>query len=313
VTGLIVRVEEYLGHLAVERGASSHTIEAYRRDLVGYAEFLASRDVTSVEDVGRDDVTAFVAALTSLGLAPTSVQRKVSAIKGFHRFLVRDGVTENHPTARLPLPKVPERLPDVLSIADVDKLLAQPFPDGPPGVRDRTILETLYGCGLRVSELVGLDVADVDLARGFVRVLGKGGKERLVPVAGAAARALDDYLEDARPYLRTKTGVRRQDPSAVFLSVRGSRLTRQSVHGLVRRYGGRVGLEAHPHTLRHSFATHLLEGGADLRALQEMLGHADIATTQLYTHVDRTHIREEYLSTHPRARRGQERRAGGPR
>ena len=295
-------VDEYLGHLSVERGASRHTLTAYRRDLAEYATFLEARGVSDPSRVSGNDVTAFVASLRDRGLAPSSVERKVAAIKGFHKFLVREGVTTNHPTARLPLPKVPERLPDVISIDEVDRLLAQPFPDGAVGLRDRALLETLYGCGLRVSELVGLDTTDLDLAKGFVRVLGKGSKERVVPVAGMAANALDAYLRQGRPMLRLARTVSGSNPS-VFLNQRGGRLSRQSVFTLVRSYGARVGLEGlHPHTLRHSFATHMLEGGADLRSLQEMLGHADISTTQVYTHVDRRHIREEYLTTHPRAR-----------
>jgi integrase/recombinase XerD len=164
------------------------------------------------------------------------------------------------------------------------------------------MLETLYGCGLRVSELTGLELGGLDLSAGYLRVFGKGSKERVVPVAGMAVHALDAYLKHGRPYLRPKKSTRRVDSSAVFVNARGGRLSRQGVFGIVRAYGDKVGLEVHPHTLRHSFATHLLEGGADLRALQEMLGHADITTTQVYTHVDRRHIREEYLSTHPRAR-----------
>lgn len=295
-------ISEYLGHLSVERGASPHTIAAYSRDLSDYEEFLSARGHTDLCSVTRDDVTSFVAELRARGLAPSTIERRVSAMKGFHKFLVREGVTENHPTARVPLPKVPERLPSAVSIDDVDRLLGQPFPDGPSGLRDRAILETLYGAGLRVSELTGLDVSDLDLAGGFVRVFGKGGKERLAPIAGMASHALDAYLRDARPYLRTSSSLRGVDASAVFLNVRGGRISRQAVFTIVRTYGRRVGLELHPHTLRHSFATHLLEGGADLSALQEMMGHADISTTQVYTHVDRRHIREEYLTTHPRAR-----------
>lgn len=296
-------VSEYLGHLSVERGASPHTIAAYRRDLEAYVAFLSARGVPGFDVVTRDDVTAFVGSLRERGLAPSSVERKVAAIKGFHKFLVREGVTQNHPTARLPLPRVPERLPDVVSIDDVDRLLGQAFPDGPTGLRDRAMLETLYGCGLRVSELTGLDLTDLELARGYVRVVGKGGKERVVPVGGMAAHALDAYLKNGRLYLHPKRSLRALDGSAVFLNARGGRISRQGVFGIVRAYGARVGLESlHPHTLRHSFATHLLEGGADLLALQEMLGHADISTTQVYTHVDRRHVREEYLSTHPRAR-----------
>ncbi len=296
-------ITEYLGYLSVERGASQHTIAAYGRDLAEYDAFLSARGIAGPDELSRTDVTAFVASLWERGLAPSSVERKVAAIKGFHKFLVREGITENHPTARLPLPKVPERLPDVVSIDDIDRLLGQPFPDGPAGLRDRAMLETLYGCGLRVSELTGLDLTDLDLGEGFLRVFGKGGKERMVPVAGLAQHALQAYVTHGRPYLRPKGSLRGLDASAVFLNMRGARLSRQGVFGIVKSYGARVGLEAlHPHTLRHSFATHLLEGGADLRALQEMLGHADISTTQVYTHVDRRHIREEYLSTHPRAR-----------
>jgi len=293
-------LDEFLGYLAVERGASPHTLDAYRRDLVAYHAHLAERGAGPLAAT-RDDVTAFIAALRQRGLAPSSIERKVAAVKSYHAFLVREGLTEQHPTLGVPLPKVPARLPDVASIEDVDRLLSQPFPEGPTGERDRAILEVLYGCGVRVSELVGLDLADLDLDEGFIRVFGKGSKERLVPIAGAAERAVRSYLEHGRPYLRSKRGFG-QDPAAVILSVRGLRLARQTVFEVVRRYGGRVGLALHPHTLRHSFATHMLQGGADLRALQEMLGHAVITTTQVYTHVDRTHVREEYLSTHPRAR-----------
>jgi integrase/recombinase XerD len=296
-------VAEYLGHLSVERGASPHTISAYGHDLDEYARFLAEeRGVVSLPDATREDATAYVTSLRARGLAPSTVERRVAAVKGLHKFLVREGITENHPTARLPLPKVPERLPDVVSIAEIDGLLSQPFPEGPPGLRDRALLELLYGCGLRASELTGLDVTDLDLTDGFLRVFGKGGKERMVPVAGMAVHALDAYLKHGRQYLRPKGSLRGVDGSAVFLNTRGGRISRQSVFAIVRSYGARVGLELHPHTLRHSFATHMLEGGADLRALQEMLGHADISTTQVYTHVDRRHVREEYLTTHPRAR-----------
>jgi integrase/recombinase XerD len=293
-------VDDFLGYMSVERGSSPNTISAYRRDLTTYADFLLERGISSPDRILRDDVTAFLAFLQDSGLAPSSVERKAAAVKSFHKFLVREGITENHPTASMPLPKKPQRLPDVVSIEQVERMLEQPFPDGPVGLRDRAILETLYGCGLRVSELTGLDLTDLELTEGFLRVFGKGGKDRVVPVAGAAS--LQDYLAHGRRSLRPKGRGKRQDPAAIFINVRGGRLTRQTVFEIVRRYGGRVGLSLHPHTLRHSFATHMLEGGADLRALQEMLGHSDIATTQIYTHVDRTHLREEYLSTHPRAR-----------
>jgi integrase/recombinase XerD len=299
---LVDLIDDFTGYLTVERGASPNTVSAYRRDLRLYSDFLLDRGITSPDAVKRDDVSAWISHLRAGGLAPRTIERRVAAVKSFHRFLVREGVTVNHPTASLPLPRIPDRLPDVVSIDDVERLLSQPFPDGPAGYRDRALLEVLYGCGVRASELVGLDLRDADLTEGLLRVFGKGSKERVVPVSGAAAAALSDYLAHGRPYLRTKSDARRQDPDAVFLNARGGRLTRVTVHTLVRAYGGRVGLKLHPHTLRHSFATHMLEGGADLRALQEMLGHADISTTQVYTHVDRSHLREEYLSTHPRAR-----------
>lgn len=297
-----IHVDEFLAFLAVERGSSPHTIEAYRGDLRLYLEALAARGVDSPDRVSPDDITAFAVDLRARKEAPSTVERRMAAIKSFHRFLVREGVTDNHPTSRVPLPKVPDRLPDVITIEQAEELLSQRFPAGPPGYRDRAMLELLYGCGLRVSELVGLDIAYIDLPGGFIRVLGKGQKERDVPVAGVAVAALQEYLAHGRPYLRPKSATRPADSAALFLNARGARLTRQTVFNLVRKYGANLGLEIHPHTLRHSYATHMLEGGADLRVLQEILGHADISTTQVYTHVDRHHIREEYLTTHPRAR-----------
>lgn len=296
-------VMEYLSHLSVERGSSPRTVESYGRDLKRYTAFLETRGVAGPDAVVRDDVTAYIAALQERGLAPSTVERNVSAIKGFHRFLVRESVTENHPTAKLGLPKVPKRLPEVITIEQLEKLFTQPFPDSAIGLRDRAMLEILYGCGLRVSELTGLDLGDIDFESGLLRVMGKGSKERMVPISGLAESALGVYLERGRGLLRLARSARSQDGSAVFLNRSGGRISRQSVFLMVKRMGGNVDLDdLHPHTLRHSFATHMLEGGADLRSLQEMLGHSDIATTQIYTHVDRRHIREEYLSTHPRAR-----------
>lgn len=294
-------LDDFLGYLSVERGASSHTISAYGGDLRAYLKHLDSRGVDPLR-ASREDVVSFMAALQGQGMAPSTVERKIAAVKSLYAYLVREGLAETHPTVDVALPKVPARLPEVISIDDADRLLSQPFPPGPVGYRDRAVLEVLYGSGLRVSELTGLNLLDVDLDAGFLRVSGKGGKERVVPIAGAAHLALGEYLEHGRPYLRAKKSAVRQDPAAIFLNVRGGRLTRQAVFGIVRTYGTRAGLELHPHTLRHSFATHMLQGGADLRALQEMLGHADISTTQVYTHVDREHVREEYLTTHPRAR-----------
>ena len=291
--------EEYLGYLAVERGSSDNTVAAYGRDLERYVAWLAERGVSDPEDVTRPLVEGHVAALVEAGLEPASVERAVSAVKGFHRFMVADEICSAFPTSDLPLPAKPERLPEVLSVEQAARLLDQPFPSTPTGLRDHAILEVLYGCGLRVSELTGLDLRATLLDEGLLRVVGKGEKERVVPVLGAAASALSSYLDRGRGALAG-----RRPCEAVFLNVRGGRLSRQSVHSIVEKYGRVAGLPGlHPHTLRHSFATHLLEGGADLRAVQELLGHANIATTQLYTHVDRSHIRRVYLEAHPRARR----------
>ncbi len=211
--------------------------------------------------------------------------------------MFREGIASSCPTADLPLPAKPSRLPDVISQEQAAKLLDQPFPNSAAGLRDHAALEVLYGCGLRVSELVGLDERDVFLGEEVLRVFGKGAKERVVPIIGAAARALGTYLREGRGEL-----VGRRPTSAVFLNVRGDRISRQSIHAIVERYGRVAGIDGlHPHTLRHSFATHLLEGGADLRVVQELLGHASISTTQLYTHLDRSHIRRVYLDAHPRA------------
>ena len=260
---------------------------------------MCGRGVRDPEDVTRGLVEEHVAALVDVGLAPASVERAVSAVKGLHRFMVADGICEAFPTSDLPLPSKPERLPDVISVDDAERLLDQPFPQTPAGLRDHAILEVLYGCGLRASELTGLDERAVLLDEGLLRVFGKGDKERVVPVLGAAAQALEAYLERGRGALAG-----RRPTQAVFLNVRGGRISRQSVHAIVEKYGRVAGIKGlHPHTLRHSFATHLLEGGADLRVVQELLGHANVATTQLYTHVDRTHIRRVYLAAHPRARK----------
>lgn len=292
--------EEFLAYLRVERGSAGNTIAAYRRDLARWCAYLGGRGVDDLAQVTLADIEAYAAELRGQGRAAASVERALSAIKGFHRYLYAEGRTPTQPAANVRLPKKPERLPDVLSVQAAADLLEQPFPDTATGLRDRTILEVLYGCGLRVSELCGLDVGRVVTEEGYLRVLGKGSKERLVPLVGSAARVLAAYLAEARPVLARGAGA---DCPAVFFGARGGRITRQAVFRVVERCGAAVGIaRLHPHTLRHSFATHLLSGGADLRALQDILGHADIATTQIYTHVDREHVREEYLRAHPMAR-----------
>ena len=300
--------EEYLFYLSVERGTSPLTVKAYRTDLVDYLGFLESKGITDINAVVRDTVVDYEDDLVHRDLdgegtrySPATVQRRVSMLKGFHQFLVREGMSDHDPTTKIPLPKKPERLPDVLSIEQVDALMQEvdTLWEGTTAQRNRTMLEVLYGCGLRVSELVGLDLSDVRFDDGFLSVVGKGSKQRIVPISGMAQRYLEAYLRETRPQLCKPYA---KPTSAVFLNARGGRLTRQSVHAVVQRAGKAIHVEnLHPHTLRHSFATHLLEGGADLRAIQEMLGHADISTTQVYTHVQRTHLVEEYLRAHPRA------------
>ncbi len=293
-------IEEYFAYLAIERGASPLTIDAYAKDLALYREFLEKRDKTQLAQTVRDDIIAFQKDQLAEGFAVSTIERRLSAIKGLHRFALREGYVETDPAQAIPLPKKPARLPDVLSIEQISSLLDSIDTSTPIGKRDATMLEVLYGCGLRVSELVNLDRSHMLVDEGFLRVFGKGSKERMVPISGIAFDRMVEYLNDVRPELENPQTAAN---AALFLNARGGRLTRQSVHRIVTRAGMSIGVKnLHPHTLRHSFATHLLEGGADLRSIQDMLGHADIATTQIYTHVQMTHLKEEYLVAHPRAR-----------
>lgn len=296
-------IDEYLYHLRVERGSSSNTIEAYGRDLQAYDAFLESIGTIELAEVTPEDVSAFEGSLVEAHLAFSTVCRRMAAVRGLHRFAVQEGFAPTAPTDALALPKTPKRLPEVLSIEDAGRLLDVLPTGGALEARDRAVMEVLYGCGLRASELCGLDVARVHQQDGLLVVVGKGSKERLVPISGAAERALSDYLAGPRAELSLKAHAPKPSAyDAVFLNARGGRLTRQGLFGIVRKAGEAAGIEGlHPHTLRHSFATHMLKGGADLRVIQQILGHADISTTQVYTHVDRTHLKEEYLASHPRA------------
>jgi integrase/recombinase XerD len=306
------QVQRFLDHLLVERGLSPNTLAAYRRDLARYVAFLDERAIRDARDVADADVSAHVAAVSSSSYGDgrsyraTSVVRALSSIRAFHRFLLREGDVERDATAGVIRPKLPKRLPKPLSVEDVTRLLAQPDAS-PAGLRDRAVLETLYGAGLRISELVGLDVDDVDLEEGSVRVLGKGGKERDVPLGRYAREATSAYLIRVRPDLAT-----RRSRSALFLNLRGGRLTRQGCTLILQKHAtaASIGKKVSPHALRHSFATHLLEGGADVRVVQELLGHASVATTQVYTLVTKEHLREVYFTSHPRARRGAGSRRG---
>lgn len=300
---------ELLRWLAVERGRSSSTIEAYRRDLTRYVSFLAERAAITTErvelaEVGEDDLLAYIEHLNSSGLASATVTRAVVVARSLHRFLVEEGVVVVNPAAMVPTPSVPAGLPKALDEATVTRLLESVAGQRPVDRRDRAMLEVLYGCGLRISELVGLGFGDVDVDHRVIRVLGKGAKERIVPLGGAARRALEEWFDEGgRPAMRPATWRRRDDADAVFLNQRGGRLTRQGAWGVLRSRSAAAGIAAvHPHVLRHSCATHMLDHGADLRAVQELLGHASISTTQIYTKVATQRLWDAYLDAHPRAR-----------
>lgn len=289
---------EFLVYLRVERGLSERTVEAYRRDVGRLVDFAEKERVASPGEMTMEQITAFLEEMRALGLSTRSLARLSASLRTFQRFLLEEGRGDCLPLGDLPYPRYPRALPRVLTQEEVSALLDQPLPGDAFGLRDRAILETLYGTGMRISELVSMDVEDLDLVEGEVRVLGKGSRERLVPVGGRAAEALAVYLTHGRTKL-TRTPSQR----ALFLNARGGRLTRQGAWGVVRKYARRVGLEGKmtPHTLRHSYATHLLERGVDLRYIQELLGHASVSTTQIYTHVSRERLREVYLRAHPRA------------
>ncbi|GLZ03741.1 tyrosine recombinase XerD [Actinomadura sp. NBRC 104412] len=308
---LAAAVRTYLGHLAVERGLAANTLSSYRRDLRRYVSVLAGRGRTAIGQVTEDDVREFLVGLREGDdehppLAAGSAARAVVAVRGLHRFALREGMTATDPAREVKPPTPPRRLPKAISIGEVERLLAAAGAGGEAGgaeaaraLRDRALLELLYGSGARISEAVGLDVDDLDLDEGFARVAGKGGKSRVVPIGDYARRAVENYLVRARPEL-AKAG--RGGP-ALFLNARGGRLSRQGAWMVLRAAAERAQLSnVSPHTLRHSFATHLLDGGADVRVVQELLGHASVTTTQVYTLVTVQLLREVYATSHPRAR-----------
>ncbi|MEE6390354.1 site-specific tyrosine recombinase XerD [Microbacterium paraoxydans] len=294
-------LDAYLRHVTIERGLSAHTVGAYRRDLEGYRDWLAAEGIDDTADITPAVVDRFVADRASAEPAPaaTSLARLQSSVRGWHRFLTREGIEADDPTGRLRPPKTPRRLPKALTIDQVERLLAAPSAEEPLGIRDRALLELLYATGARVSEAVGLDVDD--MAHGEVlRLRGKGSKERIVPVGSYARAAVDAYLTRVRPELAAKG----RASARLFLGARGAPLSRQSAWLVIRSAAERAQLtaEVSPHTLRHSFATHLLQGGADVRVVQELLGHSSVATTQIYTHVSVDALRDIYATSHPRAR-----------
>ena len=302
---LPAEVEELLSWLAVEKGRSANTLAAYRRDLAAYVDFLCGRRLT-IHDVTDRVVEDYLAFLRAGGKAPASVARALVSVRALHRFCEDEGLSAANPAEDVERPRVPAGLPKALSEEDVALLLGAVSGDDALARRDRAILEVLYGCGLRVSELVSLSLGDLDLDAGLLRAFGKGAKERVVPVGRLAREALRAWLAPSgRGALVPTRWARRTDADAVFLNARGGRLSRQGAWGVVRHYGDRVGLgdRLTPHVLRHSCATHMLDHGADIRVVQELLGHASISTTQVYTRVSTERLRSVYESAHPRAKK----------
>jgi len=291
---LLERFQEFL---TLEQGASPQTNEAYGRDLERFAVFVRVRGAGTPVEVSARTLREYVYHLKDLGLAPASIRRNISAVRTYYRFLLGEGHIVRDPSERLDAPRRGRSLPDVLTVDEVSRLLASPSLDDPLVFRDRALLELGYGAGLRVSEWITLGVRDVLMEDGLVRVFGKGSKERLVPIGRAAIGAVAVYLREMRPRLESGKG-----KGILLLNARGAPLTRMGAWKILKKHVERARIEKHvsPHTLRHSFATHLLEGGADLRAVQEMLGHADISTTQIYTHVDREYLRTVHKQFHPR-------------
>lgn len=315
-------IRAYLDHLTVERALAGNTLTSYRRDLERYAQTLAAAGIADLADVTEADIAGHLALLREGDgghppVAAASAARAISAVRGLHRFAVREGLAAADPSREVKPPALPRRLPKALDVDQVTKLLSVPATDGPLGLRDRALLEFLYGTGARISEAVGAAVDDLDLAAGAVALHGKGGRTRVVPVGSYARQALDAYLVRARPALAagsaaasgasraSGSGVSRAGVSraggAVFLNARGGRLTRQGAWVILHEAAERAGVPASPHTLRHSYATHLLDGGADIRVVQELLGHASVTTTQVYTLVTVERLREIYTTSHPRA------------
>jgi integrase/recombinase XerD len=292
------QLERFRDYLALEAGNSPHTVENYLRDVRRLAEYGESKRIRNPADVTAAQLREFIYFLKDLGLAATTIRRQISALRTYYKFLIGEGIVARDPSERIESPKRWRTLPTVLTVADVERLLAAPNTDEPLAIRDRALLEFAYATGVRVSELVGLTLQDILFQEGVARVFGKGAKERLVPVGRRALGAVALYAREIRPTLDKGKG-----RGILFLNARGTPLSRVGAWGVIKGTARRAGITRRvtPHTLRHTFATHLLEGGADLRAVQEMLGHADLSTTQLYTHVDRDYLRSVHKSFHPRA------------
>lgn len=295
---MIELLDEYIYHLAVERGLAENTLASYRLDLNGYLAFCRKNGLTSLAQADRNVVMAYLFQQQLEGRSPATIARRLAAAKSFYKYLINEGILQKDPTADLEFPRLAQKLPRVLTVAEVDTLLSQPLLSAPAGIRDKAMLELLYATGIRVSELVSLNLEHINLASGFIRCFGKGSKERIVPLGDVAIRFLKEYLSRGRSKI-----VKAGDPPALFVNQHGKRLTRQGFWKIIKKYAStaKINKDITPHTLRHSFATHLLENGADLRSVQEMLGHADISTTQIYTHLTKQRMKEVYDRSHPRA------------
>lgn len=291
-------MDEYLSILQLERNLSKLTIEAYKNDLNQFFIFLIEKKVTDLNEITGKEIVLFFSLLNKLGLSDTSTARYFSSLKGFFKFLISSNYVTENPIEKLSSPRIAKKLPEVLNINEIDLILSQPKIDDVTGIRDRAILEVFYACGLRVSELINLKISDLYLNDEAIRVFGKGSKERIVPIGSSAINWIRKYLTESRPMLEKKG----KSFTSLFLNKRGTNFSRMGLWKMIYQYTKSAGIKknVHPHTFRHSFATHLLEGGADLRAVQEMLGHADISTTQIYTHIDRDFIKQEHKRFHPR-------------
>jgi integrase/recombinase XerD len=290
-------IDEFVNFLAVEKGASHNTIEAYSRDLLRYTNFLRSRGIQTVGEANPDDVVSYLGRIQKDGLNPSSVNRGLAAIRVFYKYLLRERRIDQNPVANIELAKVWMRLPDTLSQEEMSRLLTQPGSDKPAGIRDTAMLELMYATGTRVSELISLTTSSINWQVGYLVAMGKGEKERVIPVGQSAYDCLYTYVHEARSVFQ-----RKESTDVLFLSRLGEGFTRQGFWKMVKKYALKAGLakRVHPHTFRHSFATHLLEGGADLRSVQIMLGHADISTTQIYTHITRDRLKQIHKKYHPR-------------
>ena len=291
-------VKNFIFYLSVEKGLAQNTLDSYQRDLKKFTQYLKQHNIADVEAIARRIVSNYLYEQKELGLSSSTISRNIASIRSFFQFLLREQKIKDNPCSDLESPKMEKKLPHIISSQDIEVLLNQPQVGEKIGSRDKAMLELLYATGIRVSELVSLNIGDINIKMGFLQCNGKGGKERMIPLGSMAIKSVQDYLRSSRPII-----LKKNENKALFVNQHGKRLTRQGFWKILKKYSQKAGItdDITPHTLRHSFATHLLENGADLRSVQEMLGHADISTTQIYTQINRRKIKEIYNQTHPRA------------